>query len=546
MLFNSISFLLFFLVVYSGYLLLGHRKQNYFLLFASYAFYATWNILFLFLIIASTVINYCCGLMIRDGKIHGKGRFVVTTWLVISGVLFVLVPSASIFKLDPQIFKVLSWDELTSWNNGWLIFLTICAVTGVLNIFYPMLTKLIEVKRKRFFLFMGVLANLSFLGYFKYSNFFLENVEQILRDFNLNLVNLHLDIVLPIGISFFTFKGISYLVDIYRGDFEPEYKYSRFGLYIAFFPALLAGPIDRAGNLLKQINGIRKLTTEKSLRGLHLIFYGLFKKVVIADGLVRTVNSVFSASGHPSWIDVIVATLFFTLQIYCDFSGYTDMARGTAKLLGFDLMVNFNLPYFSRNPREFWARWHISLSTWLRDYLYIPLGGNRYGTKKTYKNLMVTMILGGLWHGAAWNFILWGFYHGILLCLHRDFQGVRKAVEARAGFFVSVLKTLTFFAATCYGWLLFRSPTLESVLTLSSTLILDFGNLDFGAARPRFAVLFALPIFMIIELIEYASNGKSFYKTLPIPLWTAIYASIIFTFIIGFGTESAQFIYFNF
>jgi len=241
--------------------------------------------------------------------------------------------------------------------------------------------------------------------------------------------------------------------------------------------------------------------------------------------------------------DVVLATLLFTIQIYCDFSGYTDMARGSAKLLGIDLMVNFRLPYFSKNPQEFWSRWHISLSTWLRDYLYIPLGGNRTGQAKTYRNLIITMILGGLWHGAAWNFVLWGLYHGIALSIHRAILSIRTAALQRKGLFYDIAKITVCLMIVCYGWLLFRAPTLEKILTLTSTLIFDFGNLDLGIAWPRLAAAIGIPILFIVELTEKAGEEKPFYKKMPVPAWTSLYAAFIFCMAMGITTESTQFIY---
>ena len=259
--------------------------------------------------------------------------------------------------------------------------------------------------------------------------------------------------------------------------------------------------------------------------------------------LFRTVSSVFDSTGQASWIDVVVATLLFTIQIYCDFSGYTDMARGTAKLFGIDLMVNFNLPYFSKNPREFWSRWHISLSTWLRDYLYIPLGGNRQGTLKTNRNLIITMLLGGLWHGAAWNFVLWGLYHGVVLGIHRAIGSIRTAAREHKTALYDVAKIAFFFIVICYGWLLFRAPSLDKIASLTSTLIFDFGNMDYGAAWPRLAAIIGLPILFIIELVEKIGNEKPFYTKMPVPAWTALYAAMIFNIAIGMTTESTQFIY---
>ena len=222
------------------------------------------------------------------------------------------------------------------------------------------------------------------------------------------------------------------------------------------------------------------------------------------------------------------------------------MARGSAKLFGLDLMVNFNSPYFSRNPREFWSRWHISLSTWLRDYLYIPLGGNRKGNVATYRNLMLTMVLGGLWHGAAWNFALWGLYHGIILSGHRAALSLKSVVSSSSSFIEEAAVRFLCFLAVCYGWLLFRSQSLHTVTNLSSTLLTDFGNMDFAALKPKAAVFFGLPVFLAIETVEYTHAGRNFCKILPIPVWTALYAAIIFCMCMGLSTESAQFIYFRF
>ena len=302
-------------------------------------------------------------------------------------------------------------------------------------------------EKKRAFSLFWVSANLLILGFFKYYNFFIDNIEWLLSGSNINPSRLYLDIILPIGVSFYTFKGISYVMDSYRDQLKISHTFPDFSLFMAFFPSLLAGPIDRASSFLQQICEKRSLNWEQSIRGIHLFLYGLFKKVVIADGVVRTVASVFDSTGQPSWIDVVVATVLFTIQIYCDFSGYTDMARGTAKLFGIDLMINFRLPYFSKNPREFWNRWHISLSTWLRDYLYIPLGAIKKVRLQTYRNLIITMVLGGLWHGAAWNFVLWGLYHGIVLGIHRAITSIRSTAREHKVYF-TILPRLHFFSSS--------------------------------------------------------------------------------------------------
>ena len=485
MIFNSLTFFIFLLVIYFLYRCFNRDNQNILLLIASYVFYGWWDFRFLFLLITSTIINYCCGILVADPTIEKKERTTASSWIV-------------------------SFRDETSRT----LFLTISVVT-----------------------------NLGILGFFRYYNFFIDNIEWIIRGLHLNPSAFHLSILLPIGISFYTFKGIGYCVDTYRGKTHPERSYVNFAGFIAFFPALLAGPIDRASNLLRQFSEKRHPTIDQTFRGIHLFVYGFFKKFVIADGVIRTITSVFESNGYASWIDVVVATFLFTIQIYCDFSGYTDMARGIAKMFGFDLMINFKFPYFSQNPREFWSRWHISLSTWLRDYLYIPLGGNKFGTKKTYRNLMLTMVLGGLWHGAAWNYILWGFYHGLLLCIHRVFHAVNKTARPSQSFWVTLTKGAFFFCLICYGWLLFRATSLDQIVSLTSILFFDFGNMNFGAAWPRFASLCGLPIFFIIETIEGFVVGKAFYEKMPVPIWTALYAAMIFCIGIGSMTESAQFIY---
>ncbi len=541
--FNSLTFIGFLLFVYLAYRIVPHRLQNFVLLIASYTFYAWWDVRFLFLIVLSTVLNYSCGLIFRTGEIRFATRFIFSTSILCAFFLTVLFPWNHLAEFQGLFTGKMDWGALTSGMEEWRLFLALGIIIFASNLLYPKIAVL-DLKRKRsLFLFLGVSGNLFILGFFKYYNFFIENVEWVLSRLSISSATLHLDIILPIGISFYIFKGISYLIDTYHGRVDQDHGCTDFALYMAFFPSLLAGPIDRGSAFLKQVCNKRSLSWDQSIRGLHLFIYGLFKKVVIADGVVRTVSSVFDSTGQASWIDVVVATVLFTIQIYCDFSGYTDMARGTAKLFGIDLMINFNLPYFSKNPREFWSRWHISLSTWLRDYLYIPLGGNRGGTFQTGRNLMITMLLGGLWHGAAWGFVFWGFYHGLILTIHRAIASYRSATRVQDGILGNMAKFTGFFLIICYGWLLFRAPSLEKIASLTSVLIFDFGNLDFGAAWPRLAALVGLPVFLMIEMIEGVGGGKPFYAKVPVPVWTGLYAMIIFCMGIGLTTESTQFIY---
>ena len=279
---------------------------------------------------------------------------------------------------------------------------------------------------------LSVMMNLTFLGFFKYFNFFTQSFIDLAQGLGFQPDPFTLSIALPVGISFYTFQSMSYTIDVYRGDLKPCRNFFDFALFVAFFPQLVAGPIVRATHLLPRVLAPRVLSWEDMGRGAVLCLTGLIKKIVIADGLAPLVDTVYGGgSADPTGAQVAFATWAFALQIYCDFSGYTDIARGVAKILGFELPVNFAQPYFATNPQEFWRRWHISLSTWLRDYLYISLGGNRGGRVKTYRNLFLTMLLGGIWHGAAWNYVLWGAYQGGLLCLHRVLGGGCRAGRPR-------------------------------------------------------------------------------------------------------------------
>src|SRR5581483_2075169 len=294
-----------------------------------------------------------------------------------------------------------------------------------------------------------------------------------LNDMGVQTGSAHLNIVLPVGVSFYTFQSLSYTIDIYRRQFKPTDRFTDFALFVSYFPQLQAGPIERARQLIPQLSKARTIGLAQISAGLYLIILGFFKKVAIADGVSPVVDQIFSSSGKITWIDVVVASVLFAMQIYCDFSGYTDIARGISKLLGIELIVNFNQPYFATNPQEFWRRWHISLSTWLRDYLYVPLGGNHGSLVFVCRNLMITMLLGGLWHGAAWNFVLWGFYQGMLLCLYRLWREYRPTERvtvvtaatwtAARSLSVKVAANVAFFVCVCYGWLLFRAHSFTQI-----------------------------------------------------------------------------------
>jgi len=328
--------------------------------------------------------------------------------------------------------------------------------------------------RRKVCIWISVALNLGLLGYFKYANFLLRTCTDLVRMLGGAGEFDALDILLPVGISFYIFIGMSYSIDCYRGKFKPVRDFSLFAGFLSFFPQLLAGPIVRAGQLIPQLRTPAPFRRDLFEEGLRLLMVGLFKKVLLADKLAPIVNRGFSDIPHLAGLDAWVSALAFTFQIYFDFSGYTDMARGCAKLFGYELPENFRLPYLARNPREFWRKWHITLSTWLRDYLYISLGGNRRTTHRMYANLMITMALGGLWHGAAWTFFLWGVYHGLLLVIHRKVLEVCERapsletfLETRLGQAMSVATT---FLLVTIGWVFFRADTFQDALRVFAAM----------------------------------------------------------------------------
>ena len=338
---------------------------------------------------------------------------------------------------------------------------------------------------------------------------------------------------------------MSYTIDVYRRECRATDHFGDFALYVAYFPQLVAGPIERATDLLPRIQGERRVTAEQVARGSFLILFGLFKKIAVADGVAVSVASIYSTTGAVSGLDVVAATVLFAVQIYCDFSGYTDVARGCSKLLGIDLMLNFNQPYFSANPQQFWSRWHISLSTWLRDYLYIPLGGNRLGKVRTYVNLMLTMLLGGLWHGAAWNFVAWGGYQGALLCIHRALLGRPQAASKRVSAGRPAL-IAGFFAATCFGWLLFRADSFGRIADFSFAMLSWRGGPSLSMARPSLSAVTGIAVLVAWEFAQHLTSDVLFYQRLTAPVRGLCYGVLLFVTVMGLSNAPSPFIYFQF
>ena len=528
MLFNSFQFAYFFAILFPAYWALArfHRAQNVLLLAAAYYFYACWDYRFLSLLILSTAMDYACGLAVD--RIEAPGP-------------------------------------------------------------------------RKGFVALSMALNLGMLGFFKYYNFFADSMQAMLDRGGVHVPMWHLQVALPIGISFYTFQSMSYVIDVYRREIRPTRNFLQFAAFVSFFPHLVAGPIMRPTTLLPQIENPRRFRLEQFYQGAYLVFWGLTKKVVVADNLATFVNDLF---GRWQTIDgglALLAIYAFAFQIYCDFSGYTDAARGIAKMLGFELALNFNLPYFATSPQDFWARWHISLSSWLRDYLYIPLGGNRrangrlafrllllpvaigcawyiFGPARripvldpgkamailalvastlflvlpmrdraaVYRNLMLTMVIGGLWHGAAGTFILWGFYQGVLLIGHRLAKPWLDRIRPtdpvdRACW--TALRVFVTFHLVCLGWLIFRAGSVAQVSGMLAAII-------HHPAIPASATLLPIALcilpLMIVEFIQYTNDDLDVVFRAPWYVRSVFYTACFYAFILAGNFGGGQFIYFQF
>jgi D-alanyl-lipoteichoic acid acyltransferase DltB (MBOAT superfamily) len=410
--------------------------------------------------------------------------------------------------------------------------------------------------KKKLFLFLSLMTNLGLLFSFKYFNFFNDSVRELLGRFTIQLDPFTLKVLLPVGISFYTFQTLSYTIDIYRGKIRPEKHFGIFAVYVSFFPQLVAGPIERAKNLLPQFFEKHKFKYDRVTDGLKLMMWGFFKKVVIADRLAFLVDQIFNNPADYSGLPLIIGTVFFAYQIYCDFSGYSDIAIGAAQVMGFRLMDNFRRPYFARSINEFWQRWHISLSTWFRDYLYIPLGGNRVSRSRWIYNIMVVFLLSGLWHGANWTFIVWGGLHGMYYVISRLTAGFRRRLVNltrldRFPFLHRLVQMAIVFTLVNLGWIFFRANSISDaiyILThLFSGLTFDVFHIYIGLDFIDLMIaVFSICFLEFIHLIQEHVRMRQFLKDKPRPIRWSIYISILLMILV-FGVFGAkQFIYFQF
>lgn len=481
MLFNSLSFAVFFPIVFFSYWLIGkksYRWQNIFLLFASYFFYSCWDWRFVFLLAFSTLLDYFSGLKIY----HSQNKKAQKIWLIIS---------------------------------------------------------------------VGI--NLGFLGFFKYYNFFIESFAELLVNLGFQPHYSTLSIILPVGISFYTFHGLSYVFDVYNKRIVPTKNIVDYTLFVSFFPLLVAGPIERATHLLPQIEKARKFNYSNVVDGMRQILWGLFKKMVIADNCAIYANELFNNYQSASGSELFLGAIFFTFQIYGDFSGYSDIALGTARMLGFDLLKNFNFPYFSRDIAEFWRRWHISLSSWFKDYLYIPLGGSRGGDWMRIRNTFIIFLVSGFWHGANWTFIVWGGLNALFILpsiimktnrRNMDNIAVGRIFPTRKEF----IQIIITFNLVVFTWIFFRAESISHAVGYIKNML----NLSlFTYPNLSKAALATLILIVFMTLVEWSGRDdnygieKTFFRRPRFLRWS-FYAFVILLIGLFMVTNESPFIYFQF
>lgn len=478
MLFNTLDFFYFFLIVTLVYFLLPHKFRWLHLLIASCYFYAAFIPVYILILFFTIVIDYIAGIAIEKA----------------------------------------------------------------------------DIKYKKRMLLISIIANVGILFFFKYFNFFIDNINTVSSLMGLKFDLPALSIILPIGLSFHTFQAMSYTIEVYRGTQKAERHFGIYALYVMFYPQLVAGPIERPQNVLHQFHEKHHFDIVNLWKGLRLMLWGLFKKVVIADRLSIFVDRVFESPEQHNSVVLILGAVFFAIQIYCDFSGYSDMAIGAAKTMGFDLMTNFSRPYFATNIKSFWDRWHISLSTWFRDYVYIPLGGNRVKVSRLYFNVAVVFILSGFWHGANWTFIIWGALHTIYLLVYMFFtRKTKKSIETERNYLSLVFSWGITFVFVCFAWIFFRASSLsdaiEYILAIGNNfdmgvdfrispqgLKAGFGLLSYGIA------IFASFVMFILEykFSERMSEDLVVYRDI-------LLVAFLVLIIVFFGVfQKSSFIYFQF
>ncbi|WP_420603494.1 MBOAT family O-acyltransferase [Flagellimonas sp.] len=449
-----------------------------------------------------------------------------------------------------------------SWNPKYALLLLISTLITFLSGIYIHKVNKTGRGNKKLYVAISFISNLAILVGFKYFNFLNENLTNLFDYLGLNWTVSNINVLLPVGISFYTFQALSYTMDVYRGKIEATRNFGKYALFVSFFPQLVAGPIERSVNLLPQFKHPKSFDYYQIREGLVLMAWGFFKKMVIADRLAILVDTVYNNPTEYKGIELMVATFFFAIQILCDFSGYTDIAIGAAKVFGYDLSKNFDRPYFSKSIPEFWRRWHITLGAWFRDYLYFPLGGNRVTKWKWYRNIMIVFLVSGLWHGASWNFLIWGFLHGAYQIiditftpfLKRSYQSLK--INHNAWGYKAYKVGLTFTLVT-FAWIFFRANTLgdsfyivKNLFFFNPEVIIGNGIYKLGLDRTEFKVAYiAILLLFLANVLERKYNLMEILKKQHLVIrWTFYLTLVFYILIYGVygGNEKAAFIYFQF
>jgi alginate O-acetyltransferase complex protein AlgI len=475
MLFNSLQFAFFFIIIVTLYFSIPHKYRWVLLLAGSYYFYMCWNWRYIALIIISTLIDYFAGLR---------------------------------------------------------------------------MAALTERRQRLKYLLLSLFTNLGLLFTFKYFNLFSDSLNSTFSILGLSLNIPYIHVLLPVGISFYTFQTLSYSIDVYCGKLKAERHLGVFALYVSFFPQLVAGPIERASRLLPQFYRQNNFDEARVVSGLRLMLWGLFKKIVVANRVAIYVDAIYNNSELHSGLTLLIATYLFAFQIYCDFSGYSDIAIGAARVLGYDLMKNFNRPYFAKTINEFWSRWHISLSTWFRDYVYVPLGGNRRGVPRMFINLFIVFLVSGMWHGANWTFLVWGALHGIYAALSKITLPIRDRIVDYLRLPASLVSTVRMFITfqlVCFGWIYFRASSIEQANSIVMKIFTLPWDGFFITALDQFSYgVSAIVLLIIVDAAQEWFNVLKVFTLRPrFVRWISYVIIIVIMVLIGVFDES-QFIYFQF
>ena len=469
-------------------------------------------------------------------------------FIIFLPIVFTLYWSFKDSKYKNIILLIASYYFYACWNWKFLFLLIFSTAldyyTGI------KISESKEVKSKQFWLTLSILINVGFLGFFKYYNFFVSSFVEAISHIGIHINTWTLKVILPVGISFYTFHGLSYVIDIYRGKVKPVRNFVDYSVFVSFFPLLVAGPIERATHLLPQIQSKRTFNFNNAADGLRQMLWGFFKKIVIADQCASYTTAIFNNQHAYSGSDLLMGALFFSFQIYCDFSGYSDIALGTARLFGLELLRNFAFPYFSRDVAEFWRRWHISLSSWFRDYLYIPLGGSKGSTWNKIRNVLIVFVVSGFWHGANWTFIFWGLLNAIFIMPSIIFKTNRNNLDivAEDRNFPSLKELISMgitFSLIAFAWIFFRSQNLTDAFGYVSH-IFSRSLFTIPTMKPRILITLIF-LFLIIEWIgrrqQYALANFEL-KSPKIFRWTVYYGIVLLIFY--FAGSEQPFIYFQF